>query len=389
MGSEKATQQYLERYAEPQLISRQLQNAIEPRDFALVIPAYKEHFDFIEQLSLHPEANRIRLILVLNEPETDKGNSENKLLITRLEKESHNLISESGLRLFVYQKLQILCLLRTEQNALPPKKGVGLARKTGADLACRLHAMHKIRFPWLFSSDADTTLSESHFDVPFEPHVSAYYYGFRHIGAPGTILDATKAYEKCLHYFVHQLKKAGSPYAFPTLGSAMLISMRYYCQARGFPKRAGGEDFYLFNKLAKLAPVHSLVDREVLIQARVSDRVPFGTGPAVASIIEKTRRQLPVSYYSPEIFIELRRVLTTVPESWRDIKIIKSKLSTAAWQALTEAGFETFLLKRQVQDKTVDQFSRHFHHWFDGFQTLKFIHRLQSNYPDQPIEAIS
>lgn len=386
---DKATQKYLSLYAEFANIVEQDTAALESRDYALVIPAYKEHFDFVKLLTQHEHAHKILLILVLNEPDNDRGNAKNRSFLGDLNHHAEHIHTFSNIDFYRYESLQIACIQRLEDQAIPKNLGVGMARKLGADLACHLWAKKKISCPWIFSSDADAQLAAKHFDLPFADNVSAYCYPFKHVGPDGPVLAATQVYEKCLHYYQRQLELAGSPYAFHSLGSCMAISMPYYCRARGFPKRAGGEDFYLLNKLAKLAEVRTLHPQEVRIEARVSDRVPFGTGPAVARILDDQAHQRPTLYYSPHIFEELRALLNAVPRFWSDLDSAQASLPPICWQALIDAGFEQFLAKRRVQDKNSQQFCQHFHHWFDGFQTLKFIHRLQSSYPDQAIEAIA
>lgn len=384
----KATFQYLNRYAECDTPDPYLLENLGSHDFALVIPAYKEDFDFVEGLAKRPDAEQILLLLVLNEPETDRCNSQNARFMQTLRNRANSQAEGAHFAIHVLGKLTILSIDHTGTRALPAKQGVGRARKIGADLACHLFTLNKIRQPWIFSSDADARLSSDHFVAPKDTNASAYYYPFRHFGGDAALREATQTYERCLYYYTTQLSRAGSPYAFHTLGSAMAISISHYCHARGFPKRAGGEDFYLFNKLAKLAPIHYAIGCEVAIRSRASDRVPFGTGPAVIRIMEQHAAGQEPCYYSPRIFDELKLLLQHVSQSWRCSETLQNQLSAAAWQALQDAGFSQFLAKRKQQDKNETQFMKHFHQWFDAFQTLKFIHRLQSSYPDVPVKAI-
>ena len=76
---------------------------------------------------------------------------------------------------------------------------------------------------------------------------------------------ATALYELRLHHYVLGLEYAGSPYAYHTLGSCLAVKADAYAQVRGFPKRAGAEDFYLLNKLAKLGAMPRLQGRCIRI----------------------------------------------------------------------------------------------------------------------------
>ena len=218
---------------------------------------------------------------------------------------------------------------------------------------------------------------DGHFDIEDSASVSAYYYPFRHIGDTNAILKATLYYEKSLFYYQAQLSQANSPYAFPTLGSAMTISMKHYGQVRGFPKRSGGEDFYLLNKLSKIGKVKGVANAEVQIQARVSERVPFGTGPAVKTIMEKIAGNETITYYSPTLFLALKKVLQSISIFWHD-SAWPNHFDRHIHQALLDAGLPDFIDKRRQQDKTLKQFEKSFHDWFDAFQTLKFIRRLDA-----------
>ena len=68
------------------------------------------------------------------------------------------------------------------------------------------------------------------------------------------------------------------------------INAEHYAQSAGFPKLAAGEDFYLLNKLAKIGKIIPLkiINQPIYIQARISNRTPFGTGPALDKIIDNS-----------------------------------------------------------------------------------------------------
>src|SRR5690606_7285065 len=113
----------------------------------------------------------------------------------------------------------------------------------------------------------------------------ALLFPFRHEGpADEPVTRATELYEASLRYHVLGLAHAGSPYAYHSIGSTLAVQARAYALVRGVPKRSAGEDFYLLDKLAKVAPLLRARGEPVRIRARFSTRVPFGTGPAVARI---------------------------------------------------------------------------------------------------------
>lgn len=383
----KAVDKYLHHYAEQQTHDDALDKLQIDREFVLVVPCYDEQAKFVERLSRHQDAERILLILVLNEPETDTGNRQNQVLRAWLEANSSLTLNSTEHVAGHLGDLYFLLLDHTEARALPAKQGVGLARKIGADLAVKLLHTHKIRSPWLFSSDADCHLPPAYFASAkqFDVSTAAITFDFEHVGEHDLIAEATQLYESQLRYYREQLEKAASPYAFFTLGSCMAISARHYCQARGFPKKPAGEDFYLLNKLAKLGRIAFSDSIKIRIDARVSDRVPFGTGPAVQKLVTTLKNAETPHYYHPEIFRELSLLLCNIDQFWREPESTLLSLSDAARVAMIEAGLPEFIKKRKKQDKTLAQFRKSFHDWFDAFQTLKFIHRLQiSAYPPSP-----
>jgi len=259
-----------------------------------------------------------------------------------------------------------------------------VARKVGADVACALIDKGIIDSPWICSTDADTQLPDNYFSVlaGVPENTSAITYKFCHINNDDPLSKATLLYEEALRYYVSGLKWAGSNYAFHTVGSTLAFRSDYYALVRGFPKRSAGEDFYLLNKLAKLDPIRNMDDATLLIEPRCSDRVPFGTGPAVSKIL-----QLPdmehYTYYHPQLFIELKNCLEAMENLWEekdDFPLWLSKLSEASQYALTQLQFNklTSHILKQISNK--QQCKRHIEQWFDGFRTLKFIHYMQDTY---------
>ena len=106
----------------------------------------------------------------------------------------------------------------------------------------------------------------------------------------------------------------------------------------------------------------------LIIAGRDSDRVPFGTGPAMRKI-RAHQQALPL--YHPEIFARLRQWIHT--------------LNTASDETLVEqlsAQAPTFppldklprLLRQPVKGQRIWQRR---HEWFDAFKTLKWIHHLR------------
>lgn len=301
--------------------------------------------------------------------------------------------------LSIVSPARYLCLLvdRFSIHPIAADEGVGLARKIGCDLAVALYQQGHLHTPLLHSTDGDATVPAEYFShtLAADDGVSAWVLGFNHVIDPSTTpensecLEATRIYQQALRYYRDGLRYAASPYAFYTLGSTLVVSIHHYCLVRGFPKRAGGEDFYLLNKLAKVGRVNSCDRITIEIIARHSHRVPFGTGPAVEKIQSLRQADKEFCYYNAGIFACLRKLLLMRESFWHSIhrpEIALAQLDSTSNEALTAIGFERFMEHASRQCKTLKQFHKHFNDWFDGFRTLKFIHECQNRgYPPQPL----
>ena len=383
---------YLQRYAEPELQTLPELGAVPKREFALVIPAYDERPAFLESLLAHPKAGQTLLILVLNAPDDRPRSELNSAMAEWIRERGVALAEASAMGLFRIDTLLVLLVDRfSEGREIPAKQGVGLARKIGADLALALIERDTIAQPWIFSSDADARLPNNYFScINNAASASALSLSFRHDGEDPEVLRATRTYESMLEYYRQGLETAGSPYAFTALGSCLVLNAAAYAAVRGFPKRSGGEDFYLLNKLAKIAPVRNCDRNVVTIEARLSTRVPFGTGPAVQKILLAQRQNRRPLYYDPRVFAELPKVVALAPDIWtRGWDEASTQLSASAQKALLAEGLANFVKQRRQQDKSQHEFVRHYRHWFDAFKTLKFLHRLQEyDHPPQSYEQV-
>jgi hypothetical protein len=287
-------------------------------------------------------------------------------------------------------------------DTIPAAQGVGLARKTGCDIALKWMSEGAINGEWIHSTDADAVLPQDYFqqlDSGNQQAVAAVY-PFRHIpGADHNCDEATALYELRLHHYVLGLEYAGSPYAYHTLGSCLAVKAGAYAQVRGFGKRAGGEDFYLLNKLAKLGAVVKLTGKCIELQSRHSRRVPFGTGPAVEKIAGNEHpEELPL-FYHPLCFAALRALLTVIPDlqhtDAKDLsgllgrRGLERSLAQASSEAIDAMGLEAALTHCRRQGKNPEQFLRQFHQWFDAFRSLKFIHAIRdAGWPQQSLPQL-
>lgn len=413
----RALQRYLETYIEPQLPSPRSNRHWQQ---VLVIPAYRESVDALAGLqSLDTNGGSLLVIVVLNRPDSDRDSRCNQPLRDAIL--ALPLTSSGGLEsaatanptahLHQLSATADLLLydLERERGPTPAAQGVGLARKAGCDIALSWGAAGRIGSDWICTTDADARLPADYFQRlpgPARPSASspltptAVTFPFQHLPGGDTVVDrATALYELRLHYYVLGLEYAGSPYAQHSLGSCIAVRALPYAQVRGFPRRAGGEDFYLLNKVAKLGPVARLAGACVALRSRSSARAPFGTGPAVARITAEASAE-PKLFYHPQAFEALRCLLASAPEQRNPSALaladrlqnqgLDGLLATAAARVALDMGWEKSLQHCRRHGKTAPQYLRHFHQWFDGFRTLKFIHGLRAaGWSDQSLSSLT
>jgi hypothetical protein len=403
-------EKYLHEYAEPGTVAVRDIPPGEPWGQVVVIPVCNESTEILR--SLPPGLGRSLMIVVINEAGGAPGDasSANRMFASEIRSRftmCWQSTEGSGLSLFrdSDSPRDVLLVDRfSEGLKLPVRGGVGQARKTGADYAAFLVQGQRISSPWIHCSDADVRLPPGYFNCSNSisrtdaRQTAALLYPFRHRilstedmseEIQQRILQITRLYEYSLRYYVAGLAYAGSPYAFHTIGSTIAVNAFHYAKVRGFPRRQAGEDFYLLNKLAKVGAVRQLNSDSdcdpIDIFARLSDRVPFGTGAAVGKIMEMEEPAREFLFYHPSVFGLLRDWLGSLPAFWRshscDLTTIPGLSDHAALvDGLEAMGAAKALRHALKQSSDAAQFERQMHTWFDAFRTLKLIHYLREHY---------
>jgi hypothetical protein len=138
--------------------------------------------------------------------------------------------------------------------------------------------------------------------------------------------------------------------------------------------------------LAKVKKINKFADTTVFPSARVSSRVPFGTGVRIKRFLSGSTNEYLV--YSPKCFEILRKWLKIynakikLSISQKDIvKILQETktLNSDLYSFLVINNFEENWNKILSNTKTEEQLNRQKINWMDGFRTLKLIHHLKDN----------
>ncbi len=155
-----AGKQYRERYLEPDLPDAP---AGGPHwHNTLVIPAYRESPALLQRLQQLPaDCGRTLVILVLNRPDFDPDPQANSALRCKLTTLSGTGNATDDVQILSLNSSTDLLVHDMERNGttVPATQGVGLARKTGCDIALLWQSQGAISGQWINSSDADATLS--------------------------------------------------------------------------------------------------------------------------------------------------------------------------------------------------------------------------------------
>ncbi|MBN1301261.1 MAG: hypothetical protein JW995_08575 [Melioribacteraceae bacterium] len=268
--------------------------------------------------------------------------------------------------------------------------GVGLARKTGMDIALKLFDYPGEGKNLIICLDADCKVAGNYLTAIVEEcdknDYEAGFVQFEHtLPEEGEEADAIICYEIFLRYYVLGLLYSESPYAYHTVGSTIVCTHEAYIRAQGMNKRKAGEDFYFMQKLAKLYPINKISSAVVYPSGRTSWRVPFGTGQRVNRFLSKTHDEY--SLYAPEIFELLKswhKLFYANRSSDPEFLLTAAgELNTGLQQFLTENDFEKSFRKILDNSKSSEQLSVQKRQWFDAFRTMKLIHYLRDNlYPN-------
>lgn len=273
---------------------------------------------------------------------------------------------------------------------LPSKwAGVGLARKKGMDEA--LYRFNQLDKPKgiIVSLDADTLVEANYFEA-IESHFAIHKgdvgatlsFSHRKEGLPEKQLAGIIFYEKYLHYYKDALTYTGYPNALITIGSAFAVTAQSYLKRGGMNRRKAGEDFYFLQTLTQLGHVGNITGTCVHPSARISQRVPFGTGMEMKKWMEGSRdlqRAFNVQAFRDLKILFSQRGLFFGPLNAADI-IQKMELpgSLNDFAASENLWEEIDDLRKNCRTSLV--FNHRFYQLFNAFRVLKFLHFSHPHY---------
>jgi len=269
--------------------------------------------------------------------------------------------------------------------------GAGMARKIGMDEVIRRFNALNRPDGVIISLDADCLVSSNYLqriESVFNKNKSCFAatLNFKHRAeemADSKQKLGIQLYEDYLHYYKRALDFAGFPDSIYTIGSAFAVRAEAYVKQGGMNRRQAGEDFYFLNKLTKLGSITEINDAFVYPSARVSDRVPFGTGAAMTKWMNEDG-DLTVTY-NFAAFLDLKVLFDQVDSLFRNSvdELFMASLPSSVQEYLQMLEFPVKLAEINQNSSSLSAFRKRFFQFFDGFIILRFLNLAHQKYYSQ------
>ncbi|NVO20346.1 MAG: glycosyltransferase family 2 protein [Bacteroidetes bacterium] len=253
--------------------------------------------------------------------------------------------------------------------------GIGWARKTLMDRISEVADKKDI----IVSMDADTSFDPGFLEsilsnVLVNPEVVGYSIPYYHRITGIEDLDrAMLRYEIYMRAYAINLWRIKSPYCFTALGSAIAVPVWAYRAIGGLTPKLSGEDFYFLQKLVKFGTILHWTTEQVYPAARLSERVYFGTGPALIKGLAGNWESYPI--YNVEFFKPISEAYKLFPRLFeKDIPTPLDEFLACRSGGLPWAGI-------RKNSRSREQFIRACHEKIDGLRILQYLKEVDRKYP--------
>jgi len=275
--------------------------------------------------------------------------------------------------------------------SLPAKwAGVGWARKIAMDEAIRILKYSDADEGILVAFDADSTISPDYLtaiETTFHqnPQYNFVNLNFCHpVDDPElspSLREGIILYEIYLRYLRNAMQWCGFPHAIHTVGSSFAVKASAYVKQGGMNRRKAGEDFHFLHKIVLLGDYGHVKGATVYPAARISHRVPFGTGAAMKKWEEGDRelhsvyslgsfRALKGLFADPGFFYSVERMAWTQRISHLDLSLQEHLVRTGTLDRLSE-------LKKNCAN--IRNFVRRFYHELNAFWIIQYLNLNELN----------
>jgi hypothetical protein len=342
----------------------------------VIIPCYREP-DILQTLESLAECNlprqKVEVIVLINHSEFASNEIKEYNKSTKIEVD--NWISN--------HKTGQITYFGSGPIDLPKKwAGVGLARKSAMDEAIRRFNLLEKPNGIIVSLDADTLVAKNYL-VEIEKHFAQFHknigatISFQHQteGLENKQLQGILLYENYLQYYKNALRFICYPNPMFTIGSAFAVTADGYIKRGGMTRRQAGEDFYFLQTLAQIGTVGEITTTAVYPSARESDRIPFGTGPAIAKWMNDETDL--TKTYNFQAFIDLKLFFDKIEYLFkigkRDFLKFIENLPEPIFQFIQTDNFWDEIEDLNKNCSSLESFKTRFFHKFNAFKILKFM----------------
>lgn len=344
---------------------------------ALPVMNEMERLPLLVKAIMEQTEQRFRLVVCVNQPDSWWNDTEHISVC------EENSFAIKYLLSLEDNRIEILDKSSPGSGWTPKAHGIGFARKYLMDhISKKAHPGDII-----ISMDADTLFNNGYFasvaeNLRLNPAASAISVPYYHRLSYQNELDwAMLRYEIYMRAYAINMWRIKSPYCFTALGSAIALPVWAYRASGGMTPKMSGEDFYFLQKIVKTGRLLHWNGEIVYPATRLSDRVFFGTGPALIKGIDGDWSSYPV--YS-------QRLYDLVAETY--------KLFSKLFYEDVDTPLDEFLLGKfgelpwnalRLNFKTQGHFIRACHEKIDGLRILQFLKESQPSGEKESEESLS
>lgn len=332
---------------------------------ALPVMNEMERLPLLVKAILEQTEQRFRLVVCVNQPDSWWHDTEHMSVC------EENSLAIKYLLTLEDNRIEILDKSSPGNGWTPKAHGIGFARKYLMDHISKMAHPSDI----IISMDADTLFNKGYFtsvaeNLRLNPAASAVSVPYYHRLSYQNELDrAMLRYEIYMRAYAINMWRIKSPYCFTALGSAIALPVWAYRASGGMTPKLSGEDFYFLQKIVKTGRLLHWNGEIVYPATRLSDRVFFGTGPALIKGIDGDWSSYPV--YSQRLYdlvAETYKLFSKLYHEDVDTPLdefLLSKFGELPWSAL------------RLNFKTQGHFIRACHEKIDGLRILQFLKESQ------------
>ncbi len=192
-------------------------------------------------------------------------------------------------------------------------------------------------------------------------------------------------YEIYMRNYAINLLNINSPYGFTALGSAIATRAKALAKIGNITPLQSGEDFYLVQKFCKMGGLRLFNTECVYPAGRYSNRVPFGTGPAMSLGREGVWDSYPI--YPHSVFEPIKAAYDLLPELYAN-RTNHTDNEFLYFLQQNNKGKDIWAdIRNNVKD--FPHFVKAFHQKADGLRILQFVRTKNRQNPVNEDTAIT